>query len=1134
MDPMRLLNVLIVLLATAGSSFALPMDGLEWFENRTRGKWPATYSAGEKGWRPVEWPVRIAKKFSPAGKKDLVLSTEFEWETTGTQGLLLIGDKSVKIYCNGKQIEPEHAAGDEVIFALPLVKGRNALAIGLSKNTSLLLNPVELDYILPNARTQLEALARSVNHLAARYPDYPAEQYRRQIKTLAQFVDSSGALQKVQALQFDALVKNNPEIDFDEILLRRTRNDRMPANWQGNTGMRPTGYDNEIARLSLKNGALKTVYRPQNGDAYVGDINLHFTAEKMLISSIGKKDGTWQVFELNTDGSGLRQVSPDIGEDVDNYNGTYLPSGKMIFCSTANMTGIPCIGGKGNVGTLYSADLNGDNMRQLTFEQDADWYPWVMDDGKVMYLRWEYTDNSHYFTRILMTMNPDGSQQRSIYGSNSYWPSTLFYAKNIPGSNRQFAAIVSGHHGIQREGELVLFDVGNGEQNTDGVVQRIPGYGKEVHGLIRDQYAVGIWPRFLHPYPLSDSYFLAAGRLAPGDRWGLYLLDRFDNIILLKEDPKMHLMEPVPLKPRTMPREIPSRLRPNADDAVLYIQDIYEGPGLAGIPRGTVKKLRLLTYTYAYRRMGGHDALTIEGGWDAKRILGTVPVEEDGSVMVRVPHSTPISIQPLDADGAALQLMRSWLVAMPGESLSCIGCHESARMPPLQHTTLAMGAAPKKLDAWQGEKPYGFGFLREVQPVLDRNCVGCHNGKHENRPDFQSIEPIARGREFAASYHALHPYVNRPGSESDFALLSPMDYHASTSELVQLLDKGHHGVELSDADWETLITWIDLNVPYHPTWASLKGEQKVGPISERARELRKQYTGLDEDPGWMPPAADTRPEFIKPEKQPPAAEPEIMPGLPFDAATAKKMQGANSTQTLQLADGISINLRRIPGQQPYWMAEAEITNEQFRQFKADHDSRVIDQQWKDHIYAGYPANKPKQPVIRVSWEEATAFCQWLSDKTGKTVSLPTEQQWEWACRAGSAEPFYFGSDSFGDYANLADVTIGELAVRGVDPQPVSQNRRTPLNDFVPRDASVNDGQLIAQGTAMYTPNAWGLYDMHGNVAEWTRSNYDATRKAVCGGSWRDRPERATATFRLGYAPYQRVFNVGFRIIIEEN
>ncbi|MEE9368355.1 MAG: hypothetical protein V3V05_05775 [Pontiella sp.] len=255
-----------------------------------------------------------------------------------------------------------------------------------------------------------------------------------------------------------------------------------------------------------------------------------------------------------------------------------------------------------------------------------------------------------------------------------------------------------------------------------------------------------------------------------------------------------------------------------------------------------------------------------------------------------------------------------------------------------------MKAGPRELTPWRGEKPYGFGFLREIQPVLDRNCVGCHDGEAEGRPNFQSLEPIPRGREFAGSYHALHPFVNRPGSESDFQLLTPMDYHVSTSELFQLLDKGHYGVELPPEDMKTLITWTDPNVPYHPTWTSLEGNDRVGSISERARELRKKYTGLDDDPNWMPPAPKGRPEFVPPKTNPEPEAPKRFAGLPFNESTAKKMQGSNSSHTLELGDGINLKLRKIPmsGNQSIWMAETELTNEQFRQFKPEHDSRAID------------------------------------------------------------------------------------------------------------------------------------------------------------------------------------------------
>lgn len=1157
----RRMAVLAAWVGTGCAAFALPLDSARWFVNPSAA-WPCAHDEADARWTPIDLQLRIEHGLATTEGNPVMVAGVFTNACAEVQGLTVTGGGSVRLMCNGQEIAPSMQTKKEQVFALPLVAGKNSLCLevhGQEKHAGLFLTPVEMDYLSPPAAKQIEALKRSVDHLAKAYAAYPAAAIRQRIAALEKRLDDPAALEEIRALQIEALLRNNPVFDFDSILVRRTKRGGLPANWMGNAALPKEGYGNELARLSLKDFSFETVYRPEGGSAYVGDINLHFDAKKMLLSSISPADGTWQIFELNVDGSGLRQVTRTAGPDVDNYSGAYLPDGKsLVFCSTANMTGIPCIGGSGDVGTLYTADLSGAEMRQVTFEQDADWYPWVMDDGKVMYLRWEYTDNSHYFTRILMTMNPDGTQQRALYGSNSYWPSTMFYAKNVPGSTSKFTAIVSGHHGVAREGELVLFDVAQGEKDADGVVQRIPGYGKKVEPLIRDKYAVGNWPRFLHPYPLSDSYFLAAGQLSPTDGWGVYLLDRFDNIVLLKAEEKLCLYEPVPLKARKKPAAMPSRVQPGVPDAVLYIQDLHEGPGLAGIPRGTVKQLRLFTYSYSYRDMGGHNALTIEGGWDAKRLLGTVPVEADGSVMVRVPHSTPISIQPLDEKGAALQLMRSWLVAMPGESLSCVGCHESPRTPPLQRMTLAMKKGPQPLTPWRNERPHGFGFLREVQPVLDRRCVGCHDGSDAGRPNFKETGPISKGRAFAQSFHELHPFVNRPGCESDFRLLSPMDYHASTSELVQLLAKGHHGATLDAADWETLLTWIDLNVPYHPTWTDLKGDQKVDAIADRARELRRKYTGMADDPEWMPPASASRPAFQPPEKTKktkPVPVPAVA-GWPFDAAKAQQMQGTHSERKLELAPGISLRLRKVPAgsfamgsdagaadeqpvraveiKKPFWMAEAEITNEQFTPFNPAHDSRAIDQQWKDHVFPGYPANGPGMPVVRVSWNEAVAYCQWLSEKSGLKVTLPSEEQWEWACRAGSAAPFSFEINGFEKHANLADASIAKLAVQGVDPQPIPENKRSPLNDFVPRDASFDDGQLVPEGTARYLPNAWGLHDLHGNVAEWTSSDYDRTTKVVRGGSWRDRPKRATSSFRLGYAPYQPVYTVGFRVVVEED
>jgi len=190
---------------------------------------------------------------------------------------------------------------------------------------------------------------------------------------------------------------------------------------------------------------------------------------------------------------------------------------------------------------------------------------------------------------------------------------------------------------------------------------------------------------------------------------------------------------------------------------------------------------------------------------------------------------------------------------------------------------------------------------------------------------------------------------------------------------------------------------------------------------------------------------------------------------------------------------------------------------------------------KDQSSRGEQANRPRQPVIRVSWQQAVAFCAWLSEKTGRRFTLPTEAQWEYACRAGTASPLYFGTcqTDFGKLANLADKRVNELT------------RSSPK--WIPYVESVNDGAVIMDNVGKYTPNPWGLHDMAGNVAEWTLTTYrpypyNATdgrdsgspdgRKVVRGGSFYDRPQRATSAFRLDYPSWRGAFNVGFRVICE--
>jgi formylglycine-generating enzyme required for sulfatase activity len=1045
------------------------------------------------------------------------------------------------------------------------------------------------------------ALRRALDDLVKTAPDrFPdAADLRRQVdvcgaqwpalRSKAQRGDPSAmkAADKLLALRRKILLRN-PLLNFERILLikRHMRKPGLPINYHSLSYMTdlrslddagPEGFENEIAVMDLKNGALSTLYRPDR-DVYVGEVDLHFDGQKLMFSQVDKHN-TWQIHEMGVDGSGRRQITrthPDF-TDVDNYDSVYLPDGRIIFGSTSSFAGVPCHSGKGEVANLHIMNADGSDIRRLTFEQDHDWYPVMLPNGRVMYLRWEYTDTAHYFTRIMMTMNPDGTGQVEQYGSNSYWPNAMFYARPMPGSSSKFAAIVTGHHGVRRAGRLVLFDAAKGRHETSGVIQEIPGYGKEVPATIKDRLVDGIWPRFLHPFPLgapstglgAGKYFLVSCQPTAASEWGLYLVDIYDNMLPLKEITDYVLFEPVPLRKTKVPRVIPDKVNLGSKTATCFIQDIYAGQGLKGIPRGTVKRLRIFNYDYGYRGLAGHYLIGMESGWDVKRLLGTVPVCEDGSAFFKVPANLPIAIQPLDENGRALQLMRSWLVAMPGENVHCVGCHEDQTQTVVQRGAIALTRPPSDLEPWYGPAR-GFSFIRDVQPVLNRHCAGCHDGAKKNRPNFASTKREGKARNVAGfphSYIALHPYVRRPGPESDYNLLTPLDFHGGTSKLVQMLEKGHHGVKLDAEGWDRINTWIDLNAPCYGTWS------EVAPVPgnsiERRRELEKLYANVDITLEGLHHKADYDETFVAPKTTPKNGGEEIrVAGWPFAGDKARAMQQASGkgTFSLDLGSGLSIELVRIPAgefvmgsntgtvdeqpmsrvriDKPFWMGTTEVSLEQYLQFNPRHRNRVYDMHWKDQKIPGYDMDQPELPAIRVSWGEAVAFCAWLSNKmdstgsplAGRKVSLPTEAQWEWACRAGTASALSFGSfdANFAPYANLADVSIKKLALKGWD--------------YELKDARFNDQVLHLDKTTSRKPNAWGLWNMHGNVAEWTRSAYrpypyaktdgredsDTTsQRVVRGGSWYDRPKRATSSFRLAYPQWQRVFNVGFRVVVEE-
>ena len=326
---------------------------------------------------------------------------------------------------------------------------------------------------------------------------------------------------------------------------------------------------------------------------------------------------------------------------------------------------------------------------------------------------------------------------------------------------------------------------------------------------------------------------------------------------------------------------------------------------------------------------------------------------------------------------------------------------------------------------------------------------------------------------------------------------------------------------------------------------------------------------------------------LMPEPVPPAGPKSLAcPGWPFDAAEARRRQAAwarrlttgirvserrdhGTGKKIDLGKGVFLEMVLIPPgdfvmgsttgavdeqplqrlriEKPFWMATKEVTNQMYSLFDPSHNSGIEDRNGYQFGLRGFPMNGPEQPVVRVSWNEAVAFCRWLSEKTGMKFALPSVAEWEYACRAGSATPFCYGdfSTDFSKFANLADANLTEFATYPYDGQHTPLEKPSKYDDWLPKDARFNDGALLTVEPGRYLPNAWGLFDMHGSASEWTRSAYRpypyreesaaeaaaaAGRKVVRGGSWRDLPRQCTSSYRFSYQPFQRVYNVGIRVI----
>jgi hypothetical protein len=474
----------------------------------------------------------------------------------------------------------------------------------------------------------------------------------------------------------------------------------------------------------------------------------------------------------------------------------------------------------------------------------------------------------HY--QQLWTSRPDGSSPVAYYGNNTLSPAGIWEARAVPGSQRVMAT-AAPHHGMSA-GSVILVDVTRGVDGLEALTRLTPDapFPETEAPLLpgwRAPYAVeppsrppemDRWPGqcYKSPWPISEDFFLAAysydaligepvGNAA--NMFGLYLVDAFGNKELLYRDLNISSAWPVPLRPRVQaPAVAPAGAAGAEKYGTYFLQDVYESA--PAIEKGSVKRLRIVQVLPKGTPIANTPRVGVAYASPGKQVLGTVPVEADGSAFFRVPAGVPLAFQALDDKGQAVQIMRSLSYLQPGEQASCTGCHEprlsappSRNEKPLALTRAASEIAPGP----DGSKPLSYPIM--VQPVLDRLCVRCHSGEKPAGPEGTPIvltgEPEG---EFSRSYNALAERVaytcwnkgNKFPEGNSEPATQPGTFGAIGSPLMKMLLAGHNKVELSPDDIDRLTTWMDANGLFYGTFdfeaqkRQQRGERIEGPSVE--------------------------------------------------------------------------------------------------------------------------------------------------------------------------------------------------------------------------------------------------------------------------------------------------------------
>ena len=565
----------------------------------------------------------------------------------------------------------------------------------------------------------------------------------------------------------------------------------------------------------------------------------------------------YHIYQVHHDGTGLKQLTEGSWNDFDPC---FLPDGRVAFISERRGGYLRCGGSAPRwpspTFTLHSMEPDGSDIITLSYHETQEWNPSVNHDGMIVYTRWDYVDRDTNVAHHKWLCYPDGRDPRALHGNypsgqrrDRPWMETQIRA--IPGSHR-YVAVASAHHGHEF-GSLVLIDP---RIEDDGAMSQITRLTPEIpfpEAEGRPAYEFMVYGT---PWPLSEDDYLAvydpdaASRLefdgADAHNRGLYnrgiyWIDRDGNRELIYRDPDISCYAPMPLRARPRPTVIPRKTLQAARDveaaggevppATIAVMNVYDSD--FEWPEGTeIRALRIVHVLPKTTSPANQPRVGAANGANARAVLGTVPVEADGSAFFEAPVGKSIYFQALDAQGMAVQSMRSSTYVHPGEQLNCQGCHERKHTPPpsLLQTPLALRRPPSPIQPEpEGSRP--FSYVRLVQPVLDRHCVACH--RQEGALDLSGTIEGSHGfsrsytnlaSDFGFYYDSTNGSLHRAGRGG--ARTEAGHFGARAARLIEYLDDRHYGVSLSDDEYRRIIVWLDANSDFLGAYEHVEAQRR--------------------------------------------------------------------------------------------------------------------------------------------------------------------------------------------------------------------------------------------------------------------------------------------------------------------